>query len=115
MISTPETRAHAQEILDQIHAEPSSHDQSTFASPSDVNSCGTTACVAGWSAMLSGWSMADVQHAALLEIHKLEKTAQSNLGLTDGEANYLFYAVREESAVQALKKIVAAEETILED
>jgi hypothetical protein len=39
------------EIREQIASHPETHDQSTWASRTD---CGTTYCIAGWAAMLTG-------------------------------------------------------------
>src|ERR1044072_1672642 len=39
----------AYEVLDYIEAHPEKHDQATY-----FNSCGTTACFAGWASLLSG-------------------------------------------------------------
>lgn len=112
MISTGETRAHAQDILDKIHEHPEQHNQNVWGERTD---CGTTLCVAGWSVVLKGqdqwltYTEPDGSKTEELVCATYEK-AQYNLGLTSDEAINLFYNSENEEAVQKLKHIIVGED-----
>ncbi len=108
MHSTPQTRAHAQDVLDYITAHPEKHNQSKFTYLVDRETgCGTTMCVAG----TSNWLMHGKEAMNFLD----QDEAIEFLGLGYDEAEVLFYEMSEERAVQKLKKIVVGEEFSKED
>ena len=98
MISTPETRKMAQDVLDFIEANPEMHNQSHFFSE---NACGTTMCVAGTAAHLKfGWNSEDDGNA--------EIAAQGLLGFDDFEESELvFYEMDKQRALNKVRKMAA--------
>ena len=89
----------AYEVLDYIEAHPEKHDQATY-----FNSCGTTACFAGWASLLSGDEHTfDATHSMVTayvrtpdgRICHIESRAMELLGLEyDDLTTGLFYAAR---------------------
>lgn len=109
MQSTPETRAHAQEILDYIHANPEKHDQAYFFT-GNPNMCGTTMCIAGTSVFLKNAKTFDD-----MPMGAFADKAAANLGLSMAESEVVFFEMDEERAIQKLKKVVVGEEFSKED
>jgi hypothetical protein len=64
--------------MQYIKDHPEQHDQSVFA-------CGTSACFAGWAAILSGWSARDVQRN-----WNMWATGAELLGIDAHSAAFLF-------------------------
>lgn len=63
---TPEEAlANAEQVLDQITSHPETHDNGSWFGDgenslvADANACGTTRCVAGWSAFFAGYRMTE--------------------------------------------------------
>ena len=108
---TPETQAHAQEILDYHMMNPGLHDQdSWFETPdnkgrvTEENVCGTTMCIAGTSVFLKeGIEGLNNAHGRYVE------KGQSNLGLAYEEANDLFYDTTNEQSMDAVRAIAAGD------
>lgn len=100
------------EIAERIEAQPDLFDLTDFFEPKDgvpedemlpttgdqfVVSCNTTACVAGWAIVVAQnttnyWEMGGY--------HAHHNTGRDLLGLTEQEANYLFYAGNPKSVWQ---------------
>jgi len=106
-ITTPEQLALAKRVRTQLIEHPGQHDQATFYGE---NLCGTTACTAGWTAVLNGASPVIRGHpsAGLWATYVITPSggrkriwtyAQDALGLTDEEAADLFDADTSESTV----------------
>jgi hypothetical protein len=116
----------AARVYEQITRDPASHDQKhwvtsqTLEIPEDF--CGTTGCVAGWAALLSG---RDVRFALLEsfgyydfvgvmldgERDNISAIGRELLELTDDQAEWLFAAGRTTDEVYAaLKDIMATGE-----
>jgi hypothetical protein len=70
-------------VEEKILAEPSRFDMSTFV---DRGVCGTTYCIGGWAATLSGKEVSNKYHK-----DDSKDPGQEELGLTDEEADRLFY------------------------
>lgn len=86
------------QLADHLETHPNSHDQAVFA---ERNSCGTVHCAAGWTVVLAGWPLFWVKAAASTEVANktyndgrflpVDLAAQQILGLTDEQANSIFY------------------------
>jgi len=123
MQSTPETRALAQQILDQITERPESHNQNHYI---EHNSCGTTRCIAGWAAFFGEsiltrddiWNRPDLAgkyegvDGQMLDYPGIFHIGMGLLGLTDKEAYDIFIDLDDVSATQKLKHIVVGEDWI---
>ena len=110
MKATPETQAHAQEILDYHMIHPGLHDQdSWFQTPDDKsmvtedNVCGTTMCIAGTSVFLKEGINGLNSRGGYLERGRV------NLGLTYEEADDLFYETTNEQSMDAVRAIAAGD------
>lgn len=97
----------AQQILEQIAANPDSFDMGTWntgedAIPGEPIACGTTLCVAGWAAYLTGWHV--FGGSAFKDgIHQsVEYVALKALDLPDV---FLFYT-SEDVATEMLQQII---------
>lgn len=111
-------------VLDFITAHPEHHNQAVWAVPmawlrelydeSLVGTCGTVACVAGWTCIMAGDELTssdgspELDHAisdsgAALEI---PERAMRLLGLTKDEADELFYDINS-GAVRQLRKLAS--------
>lgn len=90
------------ELLNRVHkqieTQPDTWNQALWIQQAD---CGTTACVAGWASLLSGWEPAN-QHPAF-GVDMVEKQARrlhvqeaawGELGLNEEQAAYLFNEYR---------------------
>jgi hypothetical protein len=72
--------------------------------------CGTTACIAGWAAILSGYSPEDC------ECEEVASIAERELELTPKQSSSLFLDADEEKAIERLKRAInLAESGQLED
>lgn len=117
MISTPETRAHAQDILDYIAAHPEEHSQADWVRggfvPSDATpetGCGTTMCIAGTSIFLKqGPNVLNNPQEYYSEL------GRKNLGLTYEEKEILFFLVTDDVALRATEAIAAGSEDALHE
>lgn len=118
MISTPDTRAMAQGVLDYIHEHPEDHNQRVFFS--DPEGCGTSMCIAGTTIALIDSELAERLRAeywhpvngdvgAYSAGWHIENAAARALGLSKPESVFVFYDFDNESAVQKLKSIVVGE------
>ena len=74
-----------QQTMQYIINHPDQHDQADWAVQHD---CGTTACFAGWAAILSGWTVKQVQ----LTDDPVKDIGGEILGLTVSESHQLFDA-----------------------
>lgn len=113
MADTLSPAALAGRILNKIETHPENFDMGSWystASPSaplllpEVDpECGTTLCAAGWAAHLGGYTLIVDGGAYLDPAHVLSVpvAARALLGLTDEQANDLFYA----SATGAVGKL----------
>lgn len=116
MISTPETRALAEELLYDIEEHPETHDQEMWGYRT---SCGTTYCIAGkillkmepenvvWqpsSIFFSGETLSTPFGVPIVD------TTQKYLGLDDTEANSLFLEMDKDVVKGLLKKIAIGED-----
>jgi hypothetical protein len=112
MISTPETRKVAQDALDYIIANPEQHSQHTWCSdnptllPESTNMCGTTMCIAGTVAYVTGGVRALVEgyYYGFLNL------AEGLLGLNSEESNSIFYNMNDSSAIDQLNAIAQGDE-----
>lgn len=104
-------------VREQITSHPESHDQGTWGRKSE---CGTTHCVAGWAAVLSGMNIwwtddgkGDLAAMVLIEDEtgwaaSIPGYAKKALGLTSLQASYLFHEVTEAEAVEYLDILIEA-------
>jgi hypothetical protein len=83
----------AQVVLDIIRLNPEHHDQHSW-----VNECGTTACIAGWVALL---------HPEMKLNHVL--TGAIGLEISLPEADRLFFTFDNDQAVHALEYLAKGE------
>jgi len=58
--------------------------------PDERPACGTTMCVAGWAAHVTGWTLSDLSAKKNGTTRGIEAVAYDALGLDD-ETDYLFY------------------------
>ena len=122
---TPEQHQHARDVLATIEANLEHFDMDNYFSSeswedetwsSDPNDwdCGTTACIAGISALLKGWRPAInaenficVVHSDTREQEATSQVARDNLGIADGYQQDLFMSNNE----RGLRLLTAAVET----
>ncbi|MFJ6730031.1 hypothetical protein ACIQPQ_34540 [Streptomyces sp. NPDC091281] len=106
--STPAAVAAA--VLDAIEARPQNFSMHSWhwqangdASllPSEEPGCGTTMCVAGWAAHVTGWTLRGSRGFKDGDARDVEDIAQDALGLE--YANLFYYSA--EDAVEALRGI----------
>lgn len=71
----------------------------------EEGTCGSTACVAGWAAILVSPPNATLVHGERVRIRKTDRyvriIAQKALGLSNGEADWLFAAHRSKEEVMS--------------
>lgn len=87
-----------QKVYDQITKHPETHDQSIFE-----GGCGTTRCVAGWAVVI---------HHGIDSIYQLHyrggsfiaREAAELLGLSEEEADHLFYKTVNYEAVELCRQ-----------
>lgn len=96
----------AQQILDEITARPEAFDMENWhydgvagndgepnpLFPDVAPACGTTLCVAGWAAHLTGWTVRGGTAVRGDEVSFVDAVAEAALELEEYESNYLFYA-----------------------
>ena len=109
----PETPAAvAAAVLDAIERQPNTlsmgewyhHPQSLALLPSAEPDCGTTMCVAGWAAHVTGWTLTNDHDAAKDgQTQTIEFVATQALGL-DEDTNDLFWDPAED-AIAELREI----------
>ncbi|MGW3152740.1 hypothetical protein [Streptomyces sp. NPDC001089] len=110
--SYPQTPAAvAAAVLDAIEAHPKAFDMVTWywprarhtLPPEHTPSCGTTMCVAGWAAHLTGWALLPdgVSASKAGDTREIEDIAQDALGLT---FTNLFYGAAD-NAIEGLRQI----------
>lgn len=107
----------AAEILKQVRSHPDTHDQTQWGSCNDPNNnaCKTTACIAGWAAILTG--QAEYEYSPSVGNYHLVPPlggdfliiGQKALGLDDFDTSTLFYDCNDSEAAQALEYIVIGE------
>lgn len=91
-MTTPKNTALGYRVLDHILTHPQQHSQDVYYAEGE---CGTVACFAGWTVLLSGYTLDDGydgydptgKPVEDLDIHD---TAAELLGLTKDEAIHLF-------------------------
>ena len=118
---TEETKAHAQEILDYLRANPEKHDQTSWFDTglddkdgdpvefvTDDNFCGTTMCVAGTSVWLKG-GISKLNEYSRLDV-LFEHEGACNLGLNNREAEALFFGAGNSEALDLLSAVAAGDE-----
>ena len=91
-----------QKVLDFIIAHPELHSQRTYL-------CRTTMCIAGTAVMLEKLDEKEILRAAErsgLDLFWVQffKVGRSILGLTDAEADDLFYTMNDAEALRKLKE-----------
>lgn len=117
---TTEQRELAGMVLEHIEAHPETHDQfswivtdwkewagDSLPSMAELQSCGTTACVAGWTVLLGAPAEVRVQHqrdnadgGVWSDFYRwVPDRATELLGITTAEADYLFDSTRSRAQV----------------
>ncbi|WP_055566013.1 hypothetical protein [Streptomyces atriruber] len=103
------------EIREQITSHPETHDQEQWGKRTG---CGTTHCIAGWAAVLTGAALAWTDAADLDDINGDEVVtyaddhenpsvyAQRVIGLPPGEVIGLFYELDNAEALEALDRLI---------
>lgn len=95
------------EVREQIRLEPGRHDQGVWcSSPGDQEGCGTTYCIAGWVARLSGMKIDYDRGDVYVEDRLIDDWARKKLGLTGDEAWNLFYCLDDEAALTLLDEYI---------
>ncbi|MET9122976.1 hypothetical protein [Streptomyces sp. NPDC004528] len=110
--SYPETPATvAAAVLDRIEQYPDQFDMSTWfwraggsvLAPREAVDCGTTMCVAGWAAHVTGWTLRGSLAERGGETDYIENVGREALGL-DADTDDLFWATADD-AIEALREI----------
>ncbi len=103
----------AAEVLKAIAADPEKHKQSDWGTKT---ACGTTMCVAGWTTWLTGEAgfrqsyLPEEQFLNVIDTDSfVEERAKELLGLSDDDAERLFYYMNNDGARAALEYIAAGE------
>lgn len=89
----------ARRILDAIETYPDSFDMDNWyfniggnpLRPDQAPSCGTTLCVAGWAAHLSGWTLSNGEAIKNGEKRYISDVGAEALGLDDEASVNLFF------------------------
>lgn len=89
-ITTPVQLALAKRVSAHLHAHPEQHDQYEYYTETE---CGTTACVAGWTAILDGADPIRRSYDEYGRAFSISEYSQEALGLDDDEANALFHEI----------------------
>jgi hypothetical protein len=96
-------------VLRHIDAHPEEYDQGNFAVRTE---CGTAYCIAGHACVMSGfrfkWHKNMEQSASLACGVGADPKATELLGLTDGEAEYLFDPENDREGIEDLAMEIAA-------
>jgi hypothetical protein len=106
----------AQQVLDAIELYDAAFDMDTwfytagtgFLSPAETPSCGTTLCVAGWAAHLTGWTLIKAPGSRVYAVRGdrcalIPDAAREALGLPNDELFHL----SSEDALFRLRRIAA--------
>lgn len=115
LFSAKESQQLARDIIIQITQRPETVDMRNWGKTSE---CGTTACVAGWAALLSGHAKYDEdgilrlfgtarEEYGSLDFQSFGKDA---LGIGDALAVHLFYLTYAKQAVEILSFIAEGED-----
>lgn len=107
--STPAEVAGA--VLDMIEQYPDQFDMSTWfyrakgsvLAPQEPVDCGTTMCVAGWAAHLTGWTLRGSLAHKGSQAEYIENVGREALGL-DAHTDGLFWASADD-AIEVLREI----------
>lgn len=119
----------AQEILERVENHPSAHNQGWWLRdkkgssvvvlpPTEEPECGTTMCVAGWAAHLSGYLLTSysggVSTATLPSApqRQVPDVARELLDLSEVDAYILFHYTCVEEAILALEQVARGSEHI---
>lgn len=87
-----------QKIYDQIAQHPETHNQAVFEMH---DACGTVRCVAGWAITLEGRvDQKGSIYDGVVSARAILTLAAELLGLSEAQANELFYAVTDAEAVE---------------
>jgi len=103
----------AAEIVNVIKSNPDGHDQQSWGEGTD---CGTTACIAGWAAFLTGKAHYEVDehggYSLLTEngFMDFDEVSAKLLELNQETADKLFFYYNNEGALKALEYIAAGED-----
>lgn len=106
----------AAEILSAIRSDPAQHSQNIWGER--THSCGTTMCVAGWAAYLTGHAHYEgLRHPNDEEMLLLLGTTDYDfvglgaelLGIDEDDASKLFYYYNDQGALRAMEHIAAGE------
>lgn len=108
MKSTLETRETAQKVLDYIAEHPEEHSQAYFCHTDDI--CGTTMCIAGTAAYVTGGNDLITQIRFAPVERNWEQEAGPLLGLDLAEAFALFYCMDDAAAIDATRAIANGDE-----
>jgi len=98
-------------VRDQIVPNPESHEQADFEA--EYAECGVTRCVAGWAILIDaqekGESITSFRDSLRYQASGRAPSgyAQELLGLTEIEADYLFFEVDNEEAVEIVRGCAA--------
>lgn len=93
-------------VRDQITMHPETHKQHSWG---DKHPCGTTHCIAGWAAALSGADLTWTSSGALAAVgdsHHVQVYAENVLGLDVHEASDLFFEFSENRALAKLDALI---------
>ena len=117
-------------VIAHCEANPERHDQGTwFDTPerawTDIDEgtlapdwqCHTTACVAGWAAILNGWrpmwtDSTKMLHSATGEVEQVITVARRLLGLTAPQAAVLFTETFDLADVRRVVERIRTEQTV---
>ncbi len=103
----------AAEIVNVIKAHPEQHFQASWG---EGNECGTTACIAGWAAFLTGKAHYEVDSQGGMSLltengfMDFDEISAKLLELNQETADKLFFYYNNEGALKALEHIAAGEE-----
>lgn len=85
---------------------PEQHNQNWWSSDDDrlpTEHCGTSACVAGWTAAALGYTVRDIEGME----REIDYWAAEQLGISEEERSNLFYNFNEERALLYLQQLIA--------
>lgn len=94
-----------EKTMQHIKDHPEMHDQSLW-----VNSCGTTACFAGWALMFNGLTAKEV--SAREAADSVQGDAADALGLTTQESDVLFHSLNTRENLERMVKALVNGEDI---
>ncbi len=93
------------EVREAIRANPDLHDQGGWSSDGSrlPGECGTTGCIAGWTAAVRGLTVAEVGYA---HSDGVFGWAADELGLDEEEAKTLFFCMDRASSLAFLDQLI---------